>query len=90
MPNDMEAAIKVKEMPLWEEIERLSDRDKLDLIALISASLAQSLQKGAKEKKQTREMIRRFAGSWKGQNSAEEIISIINKGRKSSPTPLQF
>lgn len=86
----METTIKVREMPLWEEIERLSDRDKLDLIALISASLAQSLQKGTKAEDKTQKMISRFAGSWKGGDSAEKIISIINKGRRSSPMPLQF
>lgn len=93
MVRNMETAINnysVRKMPLWKEVEKLSDSDKVDLITLISSSLARSIEKGEKKEDKTRKMIEKFAGSWKGDDSAEKIISVINKGRKSSSEPLQL
>ena len=38
----------------------------------------------------TKHFVEKFAGSWKGNDSAEDIIDIINKGKKSHYEPLKF
>lgn len=61
-------------VPHWHELEKLSKEDKIEVIALLSMSMA-----NAKEIKtpadRTKEMVERCCGSWVGEQSAEDIIA---------------
>ena len=61
-------------VPHWHELEKLSKEDKIEVIALLSMSMA-----NAEEIKtpadRTKEMVERCCGSWGGEQSAEDIIA---------------
>lgn len=75
--------------PHWRELEKLSKEDKIDVIALLSMSIAGDTEKET-PKDRTREMIERCCGSWVGEQSAEEIIANINESKTSNPEPVKF
>lgn len=64
---------KIQKIPLWNQIRGLDKGKKLELIALLSSSLA-SEDVAEPKKDRTQEMIDRFCGSWVGDESAEDII----------------
>lgn len=72
--------------PLWKQIERMSNSDKLTLINLISSSM---IEEGATAKEsESKSPVRRFAGVWVGEETAEEILGNIYSGRQSSAEPV--
>lgn len=73
--------------PVWREAKKLSKEDKIHLITLLSISLADTASNEWSDDK-TRRMVAKHAGSWKGNESAEEIINNIYTSRNSSVTPL--
>ncbi|MDO5525210.1 MAG: hypothetical protein Q4F85_03910 [Prevotella sp.] len=70
-------------LSFWNEIRNLGYKDKVELIALISSSLADDI-KDIVESDKTKRMIACCGGAWKGNMSAEEIIKEINNKRSSS------
>lgn len=76
-------------VPHWHEIETLSREDKINVIALLSMSIANA-EKVEAPKDRTQEMIERCCGSWVGEQSAEEIIANINESKKSKSDPVKF
>lgn len=75
--------------PIWREAKKLSKEDKIHLITLLSISLADTATNESSSDK-TRQMIAKHAGSWKGNESAEEVINNIYASRNSSGTPLSL
>ena len=55
-----------RKVPHWYELERLSKKDKIDIIALLSTSIANAENANAPKDK-TQEMIERCCGSWVGE-----------------------
>ena len=76
-------------IPHWHEIEMLSKEDKIDVIALLSMSIANTYDKKS-SKDRTKEMIERCCGSWVGDLSAEDIIANINESKISKSEPVKF
>ncbi len=76
-------------VPHWHEIEMLSKEDKIDVIALLSMSIANADGKEVSADR-TQEMIERCCGSWVGEQSAEEIIANINDSKISKSEPVKF
>lgn len=76
-------------VPHWHELEMLSKEDKIDVIALLSMSIANAEDTETK-KNRTQEMIERCCGSWVGEQSAEDIIANINASKISKPEPVKF
>ncbi|WP_297243162.1 hypothetical protein [uncultured Prevotella sp.] len=76
-------------IPHWHEIENLSKEDKINIIALLSMSIANADEK-EEPKDRTQEMIKRCCGSWVGEQSAEEIIANINDSKKSKSEPVKL
>lgn len=74
--------------PFWNEIRNLGHKDKIELITLLSASLSDDVRK-AEQHNKTKDFIARFAGVWKGEMTAEQIINEINN-KKSSSDPVKF
>ena len=68
-------------IPHWHEIETLSKEDKIDVIALLSMSIANDEEVNVTKDKTT-EMIKRCCGSWAGEQSAEDIINNIKLGKE--------
>ena len=64
-------------VPHWHELEKLSKEDKVEVIALLSMSMA-----NAEEIKtpadRTKEMVERCCGSWVGEQTAEDIIANVS------------
>lgn len=78
-----------RKVPHWHELEMLSKEDKIEVIALLSMSIANAEEK-EKPKDRTREMIEHCCGSWVGEQSAEEIIANINESKFSKSEPVNF
>lgn len=76
-------------VPHWHEIEMLSREDKIDVIALLSMSIAHTDEE-EKSKDRTQEMIKHCCGSWVGEQTTEEIIANINKSKTSKSEPVKF
>ena len=76
-------------VPHWHELEMLSKEDKIDVIALLSMSIANTEDKET-SKDRTHEMIERCCGSWVGEQSAEDIIANINESKISKSEPVKF
>lgn len=78
-----------KKVPHWHEIEMLSKEDKIEVIALLSMSIA-NVEESNPPVDRTQEMIERCCGSWVGEQSAEEIIKNINESKISKSEPVKF
>ena len=76
-------------VPHWHELEKLSKEDKIDVIALLSMSIANA-EEIKKPENRTKEMIERCCGSWVGEQSAEDIIANINESKISKSKPVKF
>ena len=63
----------------WSELKDLSNSVKLELITLLSSSVASTVSEPSNEKGWTKS----FAGKWQDDRSTEEIISDIRTERKS-------
>jgi len=78
-----------KRIPYWNELEKLSKDDKINIIAMLSLSIADSNEEEPK-KDRTREMIESCCGSWVGEQTAEEIIANINNSKRTKSEPVKF
>ena len=76
-------------VPHWYELEMLSKEDKIDVIALLSMSIANAEDTETPQDR-TQEMIERCCGSWVGEQSAEDIIANINESKISKSEPVKF
>ena len=76
-------------VPHWHELEMLSKEDKIDIIALLSMSIANA-EDTEMPRDRTQEMIERCCGSWVGEQSAEDIIANINDSKMSKAEPVKF
>lgn len=74
-------------VPYWNEVKKLSNEKKIQLIALLSSSLIEEV---SQKQNRTEEFIARCAGSWKGNQTAEELIAVIEEGRKSKTEPVEL
>ena len=61
----------------WSELKDLSDSVKLELITLLSSSVAHSVSNAPTEEGWTES----FAGRWQDDRTAEEIIEDIHASR---------
>lgn len=89
--------LEIQNTPVWNEVKNWNSEDKVNLITMLSMSLAKSSDKKETEvehteteAEKTKRMIAKYADSWSGDESAEDIIRIINEGRHSSMEPLKF
>ncbi len=75
----------------WNLLKNVSNEVKLRLITLLSQSVSDStpMYHVIVDKKNTRDFLSKYSGAWKGDDSAEEIISSINAGRNSK-NPVSF
>ena len=64
----------------WSELKDLSNSVKLELISLLSSSVANSVSESSDEKGWTKS----FAGRWQDDRSAEEIIEDIRNSRNAN------
>lgn len=77
-----------KFVPIMNEIKSMSEKDRKELITLIEMSLDKDETHYASDK--TRKCIEQCAGTWVGEETAEEIIANIYNSRKSSSEPVTF
>jgi len=66
--------------PYWGLLKNLSDREKLGLISLLSSSI---VSKGRK-RRTSANWASRFAGVWKDERTADEIVEDIRSCRTSN------
>ena len=64
----------------WSELKDLSNSVKLELITLLSSSVASSVSESSSEKGWTKS----FAGRWEDDRTAEEIIEDIRASRNAN------
>ena len=64
----------------WSELKDLSNSVKLELITLLSSSVANSVSEPSSEKGWTKS----FAGRWQDDRTAEEIIEDIRASRNAN------
>lgn len=76
-------------VPHWHELENLSKEDKIEVIALLSMSIADA-EDIKTPADRTKEMVERCCGSWVGEQSAEDIIANINESKMSKSEPVNF
>lgn len=75
----------------WDAIKNANDEIKLKLISMLSDSIAdkhKSNVKATSSEIKTCEFLDKFAGSWKGSESAENIIDSIKLFHSSKNPPL--
>lgn len=80
----------IAQSSIWNEVKKWNKEDKVDLITLLSISLAQNSVEEETPEHKTRRMIAKHAGVWQGNESAEDIISLINKSKYSSMDPVKL
>lgn len=74
----------------WNIIKDVKDEVKLRLITLLSESLTRSVrEKETVVSDRTADFLKNVYGSWKGPETAEEIIAVINDS-KSCKNPVSF
>ena len=64
----------------WSELKDLSNSVKLELITLLSSSVANAVSEPANDKGWTKS----FAGRWQDDRTAEEIIEDIRASRNAN------
>lgn len=91
--------LDIQNTSVWNEVKNWNDEDKVNLITLLSVSLADkksvetkdvAAQKSETEAEKTKRMLEKYVGCWEGDDTAEDTIRIINDGRHSSMEPLKF
>lgn len=63
----------------WSELKDLSDNVKLELISLLSSSIAHTEKEGKEDT--GKGWTEKFAGKWQDDRTAEEIIDDIRAAR---------
>lgn len=64
----------------WSVLKDLSNSVKLELITLLSSSIAKSVSEASNEKGWTKS----FAGRWEDDRTAEEVIEDIRNSRNAN------
>lgn len=59
-------------VPYWSELQKLSKEDKINVIAMLSLSIADTSDAVISSENRTQEMIDRCCSSWTGTQTAEE------------------
>ena len=91
MTNNMNAIqINTRISPYWHELEKLSKDDKINLIALLSASIVEGEEPGGTQDEGMERLIKNCFGTWKGEETTEEIIANINESKCSKSAPVKF
>ena len=72
----------------WNMLKDLSNEVKLNLIARLSTSMTNPVPDDCHN--ETKESISIFCGAWQGDETAEEIIAVINEGRRSKSEPIDM
>ncbi len=80
----------IAQSPIWNEVKKWNKEDKVDLITLLSISLAQTPVEEETPEQKTQRMIAKHAGCWRGSESAEDIIRMIDDSKHSSMEPLKL
>jgi hypothetical protein len=84
-------SITVETMAYWHSLKGLSREVKLRLIELLTNSVneqAHETEETADER--TSRVIKTFCGAWHGDETAEDIINNINRGKCSKTEPVSF
>lgn len=69
----------MEELSLVKKILSLSDVAKRRIVRLLECSIADKDANVVDEKKCTEQMLRKFAGAWQGNESADEIMQHIRE-----------
>ncbi len=72
----------------WNMLKNVRNEVKIRLITLLSQSITE-VETSTDTSDDTKIFLSKFSGAWKGSDSAEEIISVINDGRNSK-NPVSF
>lgn len=80
----------IKQTLVWNEVKNWGKEEKVNLITLLSLSLAEIQPSQETPEEKTKRMIEKYAGCWQGGDSAEDTIRLINEGKHSSMEPLKF
>lgn len=80
----------IRHTNVWNEVKNWKKEDKVTLITLLSISLAEPSVKEEAPEEKTKRMISKYVDCWKGNESAEDIIHLINVGKHSSMDALKF
>lgn len=75
----------------WNIIKDTSNEIKILLINMLSASILEktnSVNPKMTSDKKTKEFIEKFAGAWKSDLSAEELISLIHENHSCKEPPI--
>lgn len=91
--------LEIQNTPVWNEVKNWNDEDKVNLITLLSVSLADkksvetkdvAAEKSETEAEKTKRMLEKYVGCWEGDETAEEIIRNIYESRRSRSEPIKF
>lgn len=63
----------------WNMLKDASDTVKIELISLISMSMIH--KDGKSSSTETRNMLAKYAGMWRGEESADEIMATIRENQ---------
>lgn len=73
----------------WKLLKNARSEVKLRLITLLSQSVMNEVSVKDSMKSETENFLSKFAGAWKGDESAEEIIANIHDNRNCK-NPISF
>lgn len=82
--------LDIQKTPVWNEVKNWNSEDKVNLITLLSMSLAEQPEKKETESEKTKRMLEKYAGKWSGDETAEDIIRNIYESRRSNMEPVKF
>ena len=79
------------EMPngIMKKLLSLSDNVKLRIISMLTESMIHSDSKESKSKEHTDEMLKKYGGSWSGNDSVDELMKKV-RDKSTSSEPLKF
>ncbi len=64
----------VQESPIWNIVKDWNNEDKVQLITLLSISLAKPSVVNDTPEEKTKCMLDKYAGCWKGDDGADEFL----------------
>ena len=73
----------------WNTLRSMSKNIRLSLAIKLTNSVLEEERKELSDKAYTEEMLNKFFGKWKGEETAEELMEII-KQPSSSSEPISF
>lgn len=69
---------KVQESPVWNIVKDWNNEDKVQLITLLSISLAKPFGVDETTEEKTKCMSDKFAGCWKGNDGADDFLNCFS------------